>query len=219
MKTKTKILVGILVFAAIGAIAYFSKTELQKGALQPLTTDHVIQSLTISPAPYPTSGSPFTVTGVVRNAGNVSTGTGSYAEFNFNGVAQALRPVPALAPNAEATINWQTTTVMLQGEDGIYRPTNPATGPAVIQACADRNQTIDETDEINNCRTINVKFLLPPPPPPPPLCTLDSQYTCASWSECTPNNRGRYQQIGSECTTNPGVTCTLPSQPRRFCTP
>lgn len=195
MKTKIKVVLGILALAVIGVTLYFSNTSLQKGKLQDArrqaAPDLKITALSVLPT-NPRVGDQITISASVRATGSTAATTTS---LQIDSVAQP--PLPGASTgrlnNSSEIETWTWTAIE---------------GTHVIQSCADAGLIITESDERNNCSNTTITVI------PVPACTTE-QYTCGTWSTCSMDGN----QTGSSCAANSGITCVLPSLITRVCTP
>lgn len=158
MQTKTKLIIGIIFIAAIGAGVYFSESSSNKGVLIPRTymrgaVDLLTENLTVTPAsPDDTEinvgdGVTFSVT--VRNQGTASVQGSTLGFFIGNATTPTiLTSTEPLDPN----------TSVIKSMGWIAAPE----GRIQIRACADSGSIIAETNEKNNCTTTTVVITRPP---------------------------------------------------------
>ena len=111
-------------------------------------------------------GAAFDVHYTVRNVGRRLAGRSGVGFYFRRGAASILigkHPAPALFGRSERS-----------GTAHLQLPRRLAAGSWRIVACADRRDSVRETDEGDNCRAARRATTIPPPPPPPAPVTLGS---------------------------------------------
>ncbi|MBI4449824.1 hypothetical protein HY634_02090, partial [Candidatus Uhrbacteria bacterium] len=114
----------------------------------PKEPDLIVEKVSFTPA-RPEPGDVLTVIAVVRNVGKASA-SASVAWFTPNAsgdddVSAIPTPqdVPTLAPGARATVTWEEAWVA-------------ETGSETFEVCADAEETVMESNEANNCRSVKM---------------------------------------------------------------